>query len=88
MIKNTFFALLLTFAFAFQAEAQRIAYVDVKTILESIDEYQKAQEELDRVASTWRQEIAQEYDNIKGQYNRYQAEKVLMSDEARKTKED
>ncbi len=88
MIKNTFFALLLTFAFAFQAEAQRIAYVDVKTILESIDEYQKAQDELDRVASTWRQEIAQEYDNIKGQYNRYQAEQVLMSDEARKKKED
>lgn len=88
MIKNTFFALLLTLVFAFTAEAQRIAYVDVKTILESIDEYQKAQDELDRVASTWRQEIAQEYDNIKGQYNRYQAEQVLMSDEARKKKED
>ncbi|MCU0348658.1 MAG: OmpH family outer membrane protein [Saprospiraceae bacterium] len=88
MLKNTFFALLFTAAFAFKAEAQRIAYVDVKVILESIDEYQKAQDELDKVAATWRSEIAQEYDNIKGQYNRYQAEQVLMSDEARKKKED
>ncbi len=88
MIKNTFFALLFITAFAFKSEAQRIAYVDVKVILESIDEYKKAQEELDRVAATWRQEIAQEYDNIKGQYNRYQAEQVLMSDDARRKKED
>ncbi|MBI1225855.1 MAG: OmpH family outer membrane protein [Bacteroidetes bacterium] len=88
MFKNTFFALLFVAAFAFKSEAQRIAYVDVKVILESIDEYQKAQDELDKVAATWRQEIAQEYDNIKGQYNRYQAEQVLMSDDARKKKED
>lgn len=88
MVKHTFLALLLFAAFAFKAEAQRIAYVDVKVILESIDEYQKAQDELDKVAATWRSEIAQEYDNIKGQYNRYQAEQVLMSDDARRKKED
>lgn len=88
MVKNTFIALLFTVGFAFAANAQRIAYVDVKVILESIDEYQKAQEQLDQVAATWRSEIAQEYDKIKGQYNRYQAEQVLMSDEARRQKED
>ena len=88
MVKHTIFAILLTVAFAFKAEAQRIAYVDVKVILESIDEYQKAQGDLDKVAATWRSEIAQEYDDIKGQYNRYQAEQVLMSDDARKKKED
>lgn len=69
-------------------QAQRIAYVDVNLILESIQEYQNAQTELDRVAATWRQEIAQEYDKIKAMYNRYQAEQVLMSDEARKQKEE
>ena len=88
MVKSTVFALLLTLGFAFTANAQRIAYVDVKVILESIDEYQKAQNELDQVAATWRQEIAQEYDKIKGQYNRYQAEQVLMSDDARRQKEE
>ncbi len=68
--------------------AQRLAYVDVNQILESIEEYQGAQQELDRLASKWRQEIAQEYDKIKGMYSRYQAEQVLLSDEARKQQED
>jgi len=88
MVKSTVFALLLMLGFALTANAQRIAYVDVKAILESIDEYQKAQNELDKIAATWRQEIAQEYDKIKGQYNRYQAEQVLMSDDARRQKEE
>ncbi len=88
MVKSTFFALLFTLGFALTSNAQRIAYVDVKVILESIDEYQKAQDELDRIAAGWRQEIAQEYDKIKGQYNRYQAEQVLLSDDARRKKEE
>lgn len=78
----------LAIVFTGSVQAQRIAYVDVNLILESIQEYQDAQTELDRVAATWRQDIAQEYDKIKAMYNRYQAEQVLMSDEARKAKED
>jgi outer membrane protein len=70
------------------AQAQRIAYVDVNLVLESIQEYQNAQKELDRVAAGWRQEIAQEYDKIKAMYNRYQAEQVLLSDDARKQREE
>ena len=73
---------------AVSANAQRIAYVDVNTILESISEYQSAQQELDKLASAWRQEVAQEYDKIKGLYNRYQAEQVLLSEEARKQREE
>jgi len=70
------------------AQAQRIAYIDMDKILNSITEYQSAQEELDKIASQWRQEIALEYDNIKSQYNRYQAEQVLLSDQERKKYED
>jgi outer membrane protein len=68
--------------------AQRIAYVDVNKILESSDDYRKSQDELDKVAANWRQEIAQDYDEIKGLYNRYQAEQVLLSDEQRKQREE
>jgi outer membrane protein len=77
-------SLLLTVA----ASAQRIAVINVNEIMESIKEYQEAQEELDRLASKWRQDIAQEYDKIKGMYNRYQAEQVLLSDEARQQREE
>lgn len=74
--------------FASSAAAQRIACVDVNKVLETIQEYQSAQQELDRIAAKWRQDIAQEYDKIKGMYNRYQAEQVLLSDEARRQREE
>ena len=67
--------------------AQRIAVVDITAVLEAMPEYNGAQEELDKVAEGWRQEIAQEYDKIKGMYNRYQAEQVLLSDDARAERE-
>jgi len=92
-MKSNFFKKVLSlFAFAalvgFSAQAQRIAFVDVNKILESNQTYKTAQDELDRVASKWRQDIAQEYDKIKGMYNRYQAEQVLLSDDVRKQREE
>lgn len=78
----------LSLLFTVAASAQRIAVINVTEIMESIKEYQEAQEELDRLASKWRQDIAQEYDKIKGMYNRYQAEQVLLSDEARREREE
>ncbi|HHJ49702.1 MAG TPA: OmpH family outer membrane protein [Phaeodactylibacter sp.] len=75
-------------AFAAPVQAQRIATVDMNTILESIQEYQDAQKELDRIAAAWQQEVARMYDEIKSMYNRYQAEQVLLSDEERKQRED
>lgn len=68
--------------------AQRIAYVDVTAILESMPEYQKAQEQLDKVATAWRQEIAQEQDKVKGMYSKFQAEQVLLSEEMKKNREE
>ena len=88
MVKNIFLALIMVAGSVFTVNAQRIAYVDVKAVLESIAEYQEAQNELDELAARWRTEIAGEYDNIKGEYNRYQAEQVLLSDEARQAKEE
>lgn len=68
--------------------AQRIAYVSVTTVIEGIDEYQAAQRDLDKTAQQWRQQIAQEYDKIKGMYNRYQAEQVLLSEDERSRREE
>ncbi|MDX1476235.1 MAG: OmpH family outer membrane protein [Saprospiraceae bacterium] len=69
-------------------QAQRIAIVDIDEVLESMDEYQQAQQELDRIAAEWRQEIQKEYDKIRSMYNKYQAEQVLLSDQARADRED
>jgi outer membrane protein len=68
--------------------AQKIAVVDINQILNSLPSYKTAQEELDKVATKWRSEISQQQDAIKGMYNKYQAEQVLMSEEARKQREE
>ncbi|MEM8523622.1 MAG: OmpH family outer membrane protein [Bacteroidota bacterium] len=86
--KNILWVAAVLFFSATSVQAQKIAVVDINTILESVDEYQQAQEQLDRRAASWRQEIAQEYDKIKSLYNKYQAEQVLMSDDARQKMED
>lgn len=82
------FTSLLTFFIAGTISAQRIAVVDIQAVLESLPDYQNAQKELDRVAAEWRQEINQEYDKIKTLFNKFQAEQVLLSAEARKQRED
>ena len=66
MIKKIASTALFLFGLLSFAQAQRIAYVDVTAVLESMPEYQKAQEQLDKVATSWRQEIAQEQDKVKG----------------------
>jgi len=68
--------------------AQKVASVDVSGILSSMGDYTQAQADLDKTAARWRQEIAKEYDLIKGMYNKYQAEQVMMTDEMRRQKED
>jgi outer membrane protein len=88
LIRKAALILALVPAFMFTVQAQRIASVDVSRVLESVKEYQVAEDELDKLAARWRQEIAQEYDKIKGLYNRFQAEQVLLSDEARRQRED
>lgn len=73
--------------FGSNVQAQKIAVVDLNGILENLPAYIKAQEELDKTANEWRQEIANEYDKINSMYNKFQAEQVLMSEEMKKQKE-
>lgn len=88
MIKKSILTIALAFMSMALTYAQRIAYVDVTDILESLPDYQKAQEQLDKIATQWRQEIAVEQDKIKGMYSKYQAEQVLLSEEMKKQREE
>lgn len=88
MMKKSLLTIALACLSMALATAQRIAYVDVNDILESLPEYQKAQEQLDKIATQWRQEIAVEQDKIKGMYSKYQAEQVLLSEEMKKQREE
>lgn len=83
--------LALVFAFigltAIGAQAQRFACVDIISILESMEEYKAAQDQLEEAAAQWRQQIDQKRDEIRGLYNKYQSEQVLLSEDAKLQRE-
>lgn len=87
-MKKLFLALSL-FALPFMGvQAQRIAFVDVTAIMETIPDYQKNQQELDRIAEQWKQEIQRDYNAIEDMYRKYQAEEVLLSESAKKERQE
>lgn len=88
MKQTQWIAALLLLSLPLFSTAQRLAYVDVNAILESMPEYTKAQESLDKLATQWRQEIAKQQDEVKGMYSKYQAEQVLMSEDMKKKREE
>lgn len=83
-ITTTLFILLI----GFSSYGQKIAVVDINAVLQELPEYLTAQDELDKIAAEWNQEIAGEYDMIKSLYNKYQAEQVLLSDEVKAQREE
>ena len=88
MTKRIFYTFTMLLMFTFSLTAQRVAIVDVDGILEVLPQYVEAQKEIDKISANWRQEISQEYDQIKSMYNKYQAEQVLLSEEVRVERED
>ncbi len=70
------------------AFAQRYAYVDTEYILSNLQSYEDAQKELNRISDQWQKEIEQRYEAIDRLYKAYQAEKVLLTEEMRKEREE
>lgn len=81
-------AILLLTSATLQAQYSKVAYVDMEKVLESVDEYQTAQKQLEQQSERWRQEIAKEYEQIEQMYREYQTREPLLSDEMRKAKQD
>ncbi|MCA1750413.1 MAG: OmpH family outer membrane protein [Cryomorphaceae bacterium] len=73
---------------AFAANAQRYAYVDTEYILSNLKAYSDAQKELDRFSNQWQKEIEERYTGIERLHKSYQAEKVLLTAEMRKEREE
>jgi outer membrane protein len=88
MMKRILLSAAAALVLTFSANAQKIAIVDINQVLSSVADYKKAQEDLDKISQKWRGEIAQQQDVIKGLYNRYQAEQVLLNDTQRKQREE
>lgn len=86
-MKQVFFVCLL-FLSSLAAHGQRIAFVDVEQLLNSLPEYKAAQQQLDQTAERWKQDIAAQKTQIDEAYRKYMAEQVLLSESARKQRQD
>jgi len=68
--------------------AQKYAFVDTEYILNNIPNYKAAQEQLDKISADWQKEIEAKYAEIEKMYKDYQAERVLLSEDMRRQREE
>lgn len=87
-MKKVAFILLCCFAVSVGSFAQRYAVIDSKYILNKLPEYKDAQQKLDQFSQMWQQEIDQKSADLDKLYKEYDAEKVMLSDELKKKRED
>lgn len=70
------------------AMSQRYAYVDTEYILSKLPSYQTAQTKLDGFSKQWQKEVEAKFAEVESKYKEYQSEKVLLSEEMKKRKEE
>jgi outer membrane protein len=68
--------------------AQKFAYVDSKYILSHMPEYQAAQNEINKLSEQWQKDIEEKYATIEKLEKAYQAEKILLTEEMKRKREE
>lgn len=68
-------------------QAQKYCVIDSKYILEKLPEYNKAQKDLDGFSDAWEKEVSERMEQVDQMYRSYQAERPLLSEQARQNKE-
>ncbi|WP_299532178.1 OmpH family outer membrane protein [Ulvibacterium sp.] len=82
--KSNVLLILSIVLFAWFSQAQRgarIAYVDMEYILENVEEYREASEQLESKVQKWKVEIEQKQNSVDQMKKDLMAEKVLLTDE-------
>ncbi len=87
-MKRIIVLLVILSVFAGFSQAQRFAYVDTRYILDNIPDYESAQEQLNIISTEWQDEIEALYSEIEKLYKEYEVEKVLLSDELKRKREE
>lgn len=70
------------------AQSSRYAIVDTRYILEKMPEYKEAQKALDQFSLNWQKEIDDKQASLDKMYRDFEAERVMLSEELRKKRED
>lgn len=87
-MKKTLAVLALLLTFSVVSVAQKFGYVDSKYILSHVPEYQEAQKQINTLSAQWQKDIEAKYETIEKLEKAYQAEKILLTEDMRKKRED
>jgi outer membrane protein len=87
-MKKILLSLVTLVVLATGASAQKFGYVDSKYILSHMPSYQAAQQEINKLSDQWQKEIEEKYNTIDKLEKAYQAEKILLTEEMRKKREE
>lgn len=87
-MKKILLALSLVLLTGWAAQAQRYCVIDSKYILEKVPDYNNAQKQLDAISQGWQKEVDAKMQGIDQMYKSYQAERPMLSEDARKKRED
>ena len=70
------------------ANAQKFAFVDTEYILDRIPSYKAANDQVDKISKEYETELETMYTDVEKLYKAFQNEKVLLTEEQKKKKED
>lgn len=87
-MKKTLAVLALLLTFSVVSVAQKFGYVDSKYILSHVPEYQEAQKQINTLSNQWQKDIETKYETIEKLEKAYQAEKILLTEDMRKKREE
>ncbi len=87
-MKKILLLVILILSVTFLSQAQRYAIVDTKYILEKMPDYKQAQTKLDQFSVQWQKEIDDKQGSLDKMYKDYDAEKVMLSEDLKKKRED
>ncbi|MBQ7823864.1 MAG: OmpH family outer membrane protein [Bacteroidaceae bacterium] len=78
-MKKVVLALMLACAYAFSANAQKYALIDMEYILENIPEYKAANTQIETKAKAWQSEVETMMKQVQDMYKDYQNAKNLSA---------
>ena len=87
-MKKLFLSLIAIAAFAFSANAQKFAIVDMDYILRNVPQYEMANEQLNQVSQRWEKEVTELSKAAETMYKNYQADMVFLTDDQKKKREE
>lgn len=68
--------------------AQKFGYIDSDAIMKKMPDYQKAQQELNKLTDKWQKEIETQKKQLEDLKNKFTAEEVLLTEEMKKQRLD